>query len=767
MAVEGLSVAIVKLENFIGEIPKLPSHLLPDHGAAEAVNCSFSHGELRSLQGPGPLKGTPQAVRSLFSDDGLRFCSWDKPTWARLGPTIDDGFGRVYFANHAGLQVTQTHLMQSVTSNPGAPGQSWRTGLPRPGKPKMTVTDKASGSLGITLYKEAGGAVVGPVAITHTEVVEPGREYLLTYGAGQSDGKNNQAITESVDAVFIDGVRAVIDTDHLGHAMPGSYVAVAAVCKVRRFVLVNTSLVIIPPDGKRLNGLGTPYSFDPIRGGYPVSYIIKNGHEYTAETFYALLKEGKITSATGSGKNTVLDGGTWLSTESRLTAKVQGSDWFAFSSGSVQEGNNASIGVTLEQEGEGKVRIKISYGDKASAAYAVTFVNQWNEESQASEPVVVALDGSQTVKVSLDYQGFSEGVPVTGMHVYRTYGTSDAYLLINEAPMPASSGTTYTFVDVDTTPQTSTLLKTSAWEAPHESLRNIAYVGNGFLAGSVGKDLYFSEPYHPHAWPYAMTFPHAIMGVEAVEGGLLVTTLGKPYMVYGTHPEQMMQQMVDTDQAGVSGRSLIRVEGNAVFASNDGLVTVSGGQASLSSSQQLFTRKDWRQRYQAVFHNLVLGAHDGAIVGLVDPGYPGSVPATDGFVIRLDEEGGSYTRLRLPIAPLGVSIVPEEDALYLGFSNGFAEFGAGDDLEFIWRSKDFTFPQPITFGAVVMDCSPGVTVSFFCNQHLVHAHQVVEGQNSFRLPSIAPQKTWAVKFVGTGYIKKFEMASSFAELKHG
>lgn len=764
-------MAIVKLENFTGEIPKLPSQLLPDHAATEAVNCNFSHGELRSLHAPGSLQGTPQAVRSLFSDDGLRFFTWDKPTWARLGPTIDDSFGRVYFANDDGLQVTQTHLMKPVTSSPGTPGQSWRAGLPRPGKPGVAAIDKASGSLDIMLYKEAGGAVVGPVAITHTEVIQPGREYLVSYQPESSATQEPAAKPETVDSVFIDGIRKYggTSTGEGDYQLVGvgPYMAMGMECRV------SASMIGYFQNGITVKALDESAArarwgnIKEAHSGWPATYIIKNGHEYTAETFYALLKEGKITAVTGTEKTTVLDGGTWLSTESKLTAKVQGGDWFVFSSGSVQEGNNASIWVTLEQEGEGKARVKISYGDKTSVAYTVTFVNQWNEESQASEPVVVELDGSKTAKISLNYQGFSDGVPIAGLHVYRTYGTSDAYLLINEAPIPASGGITYTFVDDETAPQTSTVLKTAEWEAPYESLKNIAYVGNGFLAGSVGKDLYFSEPYHPHAWPYAMTFPHAIVGMEAVEGGLLVTTLGKPYMVYGTHPEQMTQQMVDTDQAGVSNRSLTRVEGNAVFASNDGLVTVSGGQASLGSSQQLFTRKDWRERYRAVFHNLILGAHDGAIVGLVDATYPGAVQPTDGFVIRLDEEGGSYTRLRLPVTPLGFSIVPEEDALYLGFSNGFAEFGAGDELEFIWRSKDFTFPQPITFGAVVMDCSPGITASFYCNQVLVHTHKVADGESSFRLPAIAPQKTWAVKFVGRGYIKKFEMASSFAELKNG
>jgi len=149
-------MTILKIESFTGEIPRTPPHMLPENAATEAVNCDFAHGELRPLRGLGVVKSTTAAVRSVFSDDGLRFFAWGKPTRAYLSPTIDDTLERVYFANDDGFLVTR--ISQMKLHDFGPPVESWRVGLPVPGVPTITLQDGAS-EVTVTLQKEDGATV--------------------------------------------------------------------------------------------------------------------------------------------------------------------------------------------------------------------------------------------------------------------------------------------------------------------------------------------------------------------------------------------------------------------------------------------------------------------------------------------------------------------------------------------------------------------------------------------------------------------------------
>ena len=86
----------------------------------------------------------------------------------------------------------------------------------------------------------------------------------------------------------------------------------------------------------------------------------------------------------------------------------------------------------------------------------------------------------------------------------------------------------------------------------------------------------FSEPYWPHAnIPYDAP-PTGLLASWRSRGGILVTTQAQ-YIVSGAHPTQMSQQLLP----GRAGRVVFHGDephrGAAVFASNDGLVSVYGG----------------------------------------------------------------------------------------------------------------------------------------------------------------------------------------------
>ena len=93
-------MTILSIRKFNGEIPQLPADRLPQDAAQYAKNCDFTAQELRPLKGIGThytAAAGARPVRALFTDDGLRFFAWNKPTRAYLHPTIDDTVGRVIY----------------------------------------------------------------------------------------------------------------------------------------------------------------------------------------------------------------------------------------------------------------------------------------------------------------------------------------------------------------------------------------------------------------------------------------------------------------------------------------------------------------------------------------------------------------------------------------------------------------------------------------------------------------------------------------------
>jgi hypothetical protein len=715
-------------------------------------------------------------------------------------------FDRVYFENaESGLRVTRTSQM--TLHNYGPPGQHWRVGLPVPGALGVS-TEVADLTPQFSLRWENDGELLSEVVLTGIEEITPGREFLLHYDPNANE---SQGIFGGGDTATIDSLEFV---QEVSYNFTGSYVegggtdaqynipyTVSGTLGDRVACVANWGSDWGYSDNLpsvAYRGVGSEpewFRLGLYQPGYGVGFIEYHPMQRQGDLPFDVTRLGPgVLEVSGAGAGFVArnvlrikKNGQWMnfssafgaSSDGRLVARVSGTlNGESFTASSATDTGEAhGVVVSMSEDSSGVMRVKLrvegtSSSINVSTAYAVTFVNDWLEESAPSPALVLELEEGSSARLSCVYSGFPDGRPLLGMNVYRTYGATDAYILVNSSPIPAENDGVFRFTDHSEEPGNVTTLDTADWDPPNPNLHGLTYAGNGFFAGAVGKDLYFSEPYHPHAWPYAMTFTHAIIGIEAIEGGLLVTTLAKPYVVYGTHPEEMAQQAINAEQAGLTQRALIRVEGNAVYASNDGLVSVSGGQASPKESQSLFTRQDWRGAYRAVFRNLALGAHDGKIVGVVDPAYPAGVTNTQGFVIRLDEAAGTYTRLEFPAQDarsLGLSLVPEVDAMYVCREDGFAEYGAGEELPFVWHSKEFSFPKPETFGAVGIDCSAGVLVEIFCDRRLVYQKTIEAGGmyvgGTFRLPSIPSHKRWSVRFSGTGKVVKFEMGSSFAELK--
>ena len=754
-------MTFISIRQFRGEIPRLPAERLPEGAAREAVNCNFLHGELRSLAGPGIQYATTRAVRSLFTDDGLRFFTWDIPTRAYRAPTIDDVHQRVYFANGTGLWVAQSSEMKAASLNPGPPEHAWKVGVSAPSSaPELEVVlsnvwrGDPDAVLKIeTVCKAEGGATLKTGEVLSVEEVSKWTEYLVTVPENPCGGATGEKQKPVNGWVQIPGdfsgyvkERARESGDDLGDT--GS----------EKLVLYENGKYNIYYTINAKGELSTVNNNSPSAWNQAQVIFYKGMAWYPTSTLYTALVEGTV--------------------EQQVEAATGVKSSLGFLATVINESTGAVYYQTepvFSKEEDGRYRIKISYeamGQTETVAYVTTFQNIWGEESKASPAALIDIAPTQTVILKQTHTPNPAEVPVAGMNVYRTYGNTASYTLATVSPV-TSVDDTWKWDDPMGGIKTTTGLKSLEWDTPPDSPANFAYVGNGFFALSSGKDLWFSEPYHPHAWPYAMTFPYGIVGVIPIEGGVLVTTQAQPYLVYGPHPEQMTQQALNAEQAGIGWRAMTQVEGSAIYASRDGLVSVAGGQASVESSQQLYAREDWRGAWQKYFTNLMLNAHDGMVIGFVDPSVLLQLPSTpDGFLIRLDHADSYLVHLRLGSVPLGMNISETTDTLYVGFSKGFAAFAEGALLETIWHSQDFVCPAPVVLGAAIVRGSGNWTISIYADEKMIYSRSVTLttnnwGEVGFRLPACGRAKCWSVRFQGSGTLRSFEMGASFAELQHG
>lgn len=407
-------------------------------------------------------------------------------------------------------------------------------------------------------------------------------------------------------------------------------------------------------------------------------------------------------------------------------------------------------------------------GRAVTIAYVATVVNNVNEESAPTAPVLIDTrdNGMFSTSITVTIAPDPDQIPPQVINVYRTYGTSTTYLLADKVPY-IQGQTTYVFSEDSTEPITTAALaeNQAEWDQPPEGMHSLTYAGNGIFCAAVGKDLCMSEPYRPHAWPYRMVFPNTITGIIEVENGVLVTTTTKPYFVYGTHPTSMTQQAAATEQAGFSAKSMARVDGMAIYAGYDGLVTAQGGQASAEYSRALFDQYSWRSTgFKSALPKASLCAWDGMLFYVHDD------TSQPDWIFSLDSQQPSVVEFDTGSDLTGVGIAKTTDTTYLLYSNGIAANAGGADLALplVWKSKVFDLPTDAGFGAVVVDGAGAFTFKFYCNYELIHTETAAPLQNEhrFRLPPVRGKK-WQVEIAGAGRIRRLEMGSTFAELKNG
>ena len=390
-----------------------------------------------------------------------------------------------------------------------------------------------------------------------------------------------------------------------------------------------------------------------------------------------------------------------------------------------------------------------SAGTTETRAYVYTYISTFGSVKEESAPspattVLVTTSGA-TVTVSAFTAAPTTGYNITHRRIYRTItgASSVIYSFVAEIPIATAS-----YVDSLTVAQLGSELPSLFWNPPPDTLKGLVAMPNGILAGFIGNQVWFSEPYLPHAWPenYMLTVDYPIVGLGVYETNLVVATTKFPYIISGVSPTSMSQQKLPIPQPCVSKRSIASDQYGVLYASPNGLVSLGSGSQDVVTVP-LYTRDEWQlinaeTMVGTIYNNLYMGfttingARQGFVLsrGDIPPLIKFDFPARSLFVDR--------TTSNLYAVDDTNNTVYHLDSSEVNFTT------------YEWKSKLFTLPNPMNFGAIKI----GADYSFMNNIEAYIAYvEALKVQNAILFANFAGNVEGQLN---TGVLNQFEFNGS-------
>ncbi len=389
--------------------------------------------------------------------------------------------------------------------------------------------------------------------------------------------------------------------------------------------------------------------------------------------------------------------------------------------------------------------------------YAYTFVTSMDEESQPS-PLSGTLMWSEGLVVRVS--GFSAPQASRGVDRIRLYrsqtgetGATSLYF-VDEFPVATSSRDH----DIALAPLQEPIPSVD-YDPPPTFLRNITALPNGMMVARSGKEVCFSEPWLPHAWPikYRMTVDFHIVGFASFGSTLAILTQGTPYIAQGTHPDSMAMEKVEASLPCLSARGIVDMGYAALYPSPEGLVRVSQSGAEVIS-RSLFTREQWNERRPATF---VSATFDGQYLFSYDDG-------TGRKMSGIDMTGAQPTLIRH--SPAATAMFTDSDgALYVQV--GARTIYQWEKLDaprrtFLWKGRRMQFPAARGFAVIQIDAEGGG--AFACRIYADGAlkHTVTQRNMPKRLPA-GPHTVWEIEIETDREVTGISLATSMLDLEAG
>lgn len=205
--------------------------------------------------------------------------------------------------------------------------------------------------------------------------------------------------------------------------------------------------------------------------------------------------------------------------------------------------------------------------------YLYTYYNSTDGTESAPSKISKELK-AESGNIQVTLPDTSSDTQVTHKRLYRVGGLATEFTLVAQLDKAESS-----YLDkLSYSEMDGRLLESENYYAAPAGLKYLveAYA---MLFGVLGSSLRFTPIGVPTAWPpeYEIQFDQDITGLGAVANGLLVFTKFRTFIVTGTGPTTLSQQLLRGDQGCIAFESIREVKaGMIIWASIDGLCSSSG-----------------------------------------------------------------------------------------------------------------------------------------------------------------------------------------------
>lgn len=264
------------------------------------------------------------------------------------------------------------------------------------------------------------------------------------------------------------------------------------------------------------------------------------------------------------------------------------------------------------------------------------------------------------------------------------------------------------------------------------NLQGLTGAGNGMLAGFYGKNIVFSVPNYPHAWPAKeLTTEYTIIGLGHYAGITIALTNGPPIFYAGTHPNNMAEVGSGNKYPCVSKRSIVSGNGGCFYATTHGLVRTSLNGTDLIT-ENIFSKQEWAALNSEDLHGYLFQ----------DKYFGFNTVAGTAFIIDFNRGD----RTTLSDVAYAAYVPPEGDKFYMAVNtaDGFViqewEGNGYSHRKYSWRSKWFDMGKKATliaarlsidekYYAVILDLMTAHSAALASNQALMSNDEVFGALN--------------------------------------
>jgi len=349
-------------------------------------------------------------------------------------------------------------------------------------------------------------------------------------------------------------------------------------------------------------------------------------------------------------------------------------------------------------------------GATVTRVYLFTYLSELGEESAPSETVTAsgAVDGTWTLSgmgsdISTDMPSSSDKplTPASGggtakKHIYRTITSvsgQTTFFFVAEVDINTASYADNSTTVPDSQIALNNLLESYNWNTPPADLEGIIAHPGGFLVGFSGRDIYFSEPYRPHAWPaaYVISTEYAIMGLGVVGTTVGVMTQSAPYTVSGIHPSSMSLTKSTSIEPCLSKEGIVTLQDGIFYPSHNGIayLTLNGAQVITRS---LLTKEEWQTDFSPA--TLTATRYGTRYLAFED--------ANSGFIFDPQEPHASIVNITRNEDVQHIFTDAYTGDVYLLSGNSIYSWDPASGtlpISYSWKSKVFEFPKPTNLGA--------------------------------------------------------------------